>query len=45
MEVPSDFDGEIISLSVAEGDSVKEGMVFATIKTEARDTNSPKCGS
>ena len=28
MEVPSDFDGEIISLSVAEGDSVKEGMVL-----------------
>lgn len=34
MEVPSDFDGEIVSMSVAEGDSVKEGMVFAIIKVE-----------
>ena len=32
MEVPSDFDGEIISINVKEGESVRETSVFAVIK-------------
>lgn len=36
MEVPSDFDGEIVSLNVKEGESVKEGSVFAVIKVESK---------
>lgn len=34
MEVPSDFDGKIIDIKVNEGDSVKEGTVFAVIEIE-----------
>ena len=33
MEVPSDYDGEIISINVTQGENVREGMVFAVIKT------------
>ena len=40
MEVPSDYDGEIVEVSVKEGDSVSEGMLFAKIKTQA--TKTPK---
>ncbi len=34
MEVPSDFDGKIKDIRVKEGDSVKEGTVFAVIEIE-----------
>lgn len=34
MEVPSDFDGKIKDIRVKEGDSVKEGTVFAVIEVE-----------
>lgn len=34
MEVPSDFDGKIKDIKVKEGDSVKEGTVFAVIEIE-----------
>ena len=34
MEVPSDFDGKIKDIKVKEGDSVKEGIVFATLEVE-----------
>jgi len=34
MEVPSDFDGKIIDIKVKEGDSVKEGTVFAIMGVE-----------
>ena len=34
MEVPSDFDGTIKDIKVKEGDSVREGMVFAVIEVE-----------
>ena len=35
MEVPSDYDGEIIEVLVKEGHSVSEGMPFAKIKAKA----------
>ena len=34
MEVPSDFDGVVKDILVKEGDSVKEGAVFAVIEVE-----------
>ena len=34
MEVPSDYDGIIKDIKVKEGDSVKEGVVFAVIEVE-----------
>ena len=34
MEVPSDYDGEIIEVLVKEGHSVSEGMLFAKIKAK-----------
>jgi len=34
MEVPSDFDGKIKDIKVKEGDSVREGTVFAVIEVE-----------
>ena len=34
MEVPADYDGVILDLKVKEGDSVKEGIVFATLEVE-----------
>lgn len=37
MEVPSDFDGEIISINVKEGESVREGSVFAVIKIKSNE--------
>ncbi len=40
MEVPSDFDGKIKDIKVKEGDSVKEGTVFAVIEVE--DNEEPK---
>jgi len=40
MEVPSDFDGKIKDIKVKEGDSVREGMVFAVIEVE--DNEEPK---
>ena len=40
MEVPSDFDGKIKDIKVKEGDSVKEGTVFAVIEIE--DNEEPK---
>ena len=36
MEVPSDFDGKIIDIKVKEGDSVREGTVFAVIEVEEK---------
>ena len=40
MEVPSDFDGKIKDIKVKEGDSVREGTVFAVIEVE--DNEEPK---
>ena len=40
MEVPSDFDGKIKDIKVKEGDSVREGTVFAVIEVE--DNEKPK---
>ncbi len=40
MEVPSDFDGKIKDIKVKEGDSVREGKVFAVI--EVKDNEEPK---
>ena len=37
MEVPSDFDGKIKDIKVKEGDSVKEGTVFAVIEVEENE--------
>ena len=34
MEVPSDFDGKIKDIKVKEGDSVKEGTVFAVLEVK-----------
>ncbi len=34
MEVPSDYDGKILDIKVKEGDSVKEGTVFAVIEVK-----------
>ena len=34
MEVPSDFDGKIKDIKVKEGDSVREGTIFAVIEVE-----------
>ena len=34
MEVPSDFDGIVSDIKVKEGESVKEGLVFALIEVE-----------
>ena len=40
MEVPSDFDGKIKDIKVKQGDSVREGTVFAVIEVE--DNEEPK---
>ena len=37
MEVPSDYDGKIKDIKVKEGESVKEGTVFAVIEVEEND--------
>ena len=37
MEVPSDFDGKIKDIKVKEGDTVKEGTVFAVIEIEENE--------
>ena len=37
MEVPSDFDGKIKDIIVKEGDSVREGTVFAIIEIEEKE--------
>ena len=37
MEVPSDFDGKIKDIKVKEGDSVKEGTVFAVIEIDDKE--------
>ena len=34
MEVPSDYDGVVKDIKVKEGDSVKEGVIFAVIEVE-----------
>tara|TARA_Y200000002_G_C22686987_1_gene666332 strand:- start:2292 stop:3497 length:1206 start_codon:yes stop_codon:yes gene_type:complete len=34
MEVPSDFDGSILEIKVNEGDSVREGTVYAVIEVD-----------
>jgi pyruvate dehydrogenase E2 component (dihydrolipoamide acetyltransferase) len=41
MEVPSDFDGTIKDIKVKEGDSVKEGVVFAVMEVEETDETKP----
>ena len=41
MEVPSDYDGIIRDIMVKEGDSVKEGVVFAVIEVEESDEKEP----
>lgn len=35
MEIPSDYDGEIVEVCVKEGDKVNEGLIFAKIQTFA----------
>ena len=42
MEVPSDFDGIIKDITVKQGDSVKEGVVFAIIEVEDKDKDKDK---
>ena len=37
MEVPSDFDGIIKDIKVKEGDSVREGSIFAVIEVEENE--------
>ena len=41
MEVPSDFDGIVKDIMVKEGDSVKEGVVFAVIEVEETEEIKP----
>ena len=41
MEVPSDYDGIIKDIMVKEGDSVKEGVVFAVIEVEEKEEIKP----
>ena len=41
MEVPSDFDGVVKDILVKEGDSVKEGVVFAVIDAEETEEIKP----
>ena len=41
MEVPSDYDGTIKDIMVKEGDSVKEGVVFAVIEVEETEKTKP----
>ena len=41
MEVPSDYDGTIKDIMVKEGDSVKEGVVFAVIEVEETEETKP----
>ena len=41
MEVPSDYDGIIKEIKVKEGDSVKEGVVFAVIEVEETEETKP----
>ena len=45
MEVPSDFDGVIADILVKEGDSVKEGVVFAVIEVEETEESVPAVAS
>ena len=42
MEVPSDYDGTIKDIMVKEGDSVKEGVVFAVIEVEETEETMPE---
>ena len=42
MEVPSDFDGVVKDILVKEGDSVKEGAVFAVIEVEESNESEPE---
>ena len=37
MEVPSDYDGRIKEIKVKEGDSVREGTIFAVIEVEENE--------
>ena len=41
MEVPSDFDGVVKDILVKEGDSVKEGVVFAVLEVEETEETEP----
>ena len=41
MEVPSDHDGIIKDIMVKEGDSVKEGEVFAVIEIDETQETEP----
>ena len=41
MEVPSDYDGIIKEIKVKEGDSVKEGVVFAVMEVEEAEEIKP----
>ena len=41
MEVPSDFDGVVKDILVKEGDSVKEGAVFAVIEIAETNESAP----
>ena len=41
MEVPSDYDGIIKEIKVKEGDSVKEGVVFAVMEVEETEEAKP----
>jgi pyruvate/2-oxoglutarate dehydrogenase complex dihydrolipoamide acyltransferase (E2) component len=35
LDIPSPFEGEIVTVAVAEGDTVAEGQVIATLTTTA----------
>ena len=41
MEVPSDYDGIIKEIKVKEGDSVKEGVVFAVMEIKETEETKP----
>ena len=45
MEVPSDYDGIIKDIMVKEGDSVKEGVVFAVMEVEETEEAKPVEGT
>ena len=42
MEVPSDHDGIVKQINIKEGDSVKEGQLFAILEVESKQAEDPQ---
>ena len=42
MEIPSDFQGQIIEVLIKEGDEVSEGMVYAKMKVTKEEVLKPE---